>query len=42
MPLAVLAGAIVPHTAGVHAVPPWLSVQVTLLLLVPVTVAVNG
>ena len=40
-PPAVLAGAIVPHP-GEHAAPPCERVQVTFVLLVPVTVAVNA
>lgn len=40
-PLAVLVGAIAPHT-GEHAAPPCVSVQVTPVLFVPVTVAVNA
>ena len=40
-PLAVLAGAIVPHP-GVHDAPPCVSVQVTFVLFVPVTVAVSA
>ena len=41
MPLAVLAGATVPHV-GEHATPPWVKVQVTPLLVTSfATVAIN-